>query len=127
MRTITREFLRSHQDTHIFVFGDNAIRKGLGGAAALRDEPNSYGFITKKYPDNRDSSFYRPEEYKYVFNGEMRDLIRFVWDNQDKVIMISKIGSGLANKYNIWEEVIEPDLHRLERFNNVQFLWLLED
>jgi hypothetical protein len=49
--TIAREYLRSHPD-HVFVFGDNLLGRGLGGAAALRREPNTFGFITKKRPDN---------------------------------------------------------------------------
>ena len=44
---ITQKYLREHSN-EIFVFGDNILRKGHGGAAALRNEPNTYGFITKK-------------------------------------------------------------------------------
>ena len=36
---------------------------------------------------------------------------------------ISQIGSGLANKYNIWEEVIELSIEVLLQFKNVTFLW----
>ncbi|MFW6247319.1 MAG: hypothetical protein ACOC22_04075 [bacterium] len=59
---ITRKYLKENPE-HIFVFGDNLLRKGYGGAAKLRDLPNTYGFITKKYPDNKDESFYTPDEY----------------------------------------------------------------
>jgi len=52
---MTKEYLRAHPEV-IFVFGDNLIHRGKGGAAKLRDEPNTYGFITKKYPNNIDSS-----------------------------------------------------------------------
>lgn len=53
---ITKYWLKKHLEC-IFVFGDNLIREGYGGAAILRDEPNTYGFITKKYPDNKNESF----------------------------------------------------------------------
>ena len=68
---ITKKFLQENPNV-IFVFGDNLLRKGKGGAAKLRDEPNTYGFITKKAPNNQDSSFYRPIEYRYIFEEELR-------------------------------------------------------
>jgi hypothetical protein len=55
---VTQEFLDLEPDSY-FVFGDNLERWGYGGAAKLRDHPNAIGFITKKFPDNRDSSFYK--------------------------------------------------------------------
>ena len=127
MITITKEYLRQNPN-HIFVFGDNLTRKGKAGAAALRDEPNTFGFITKKYPSNYDSSFYRPEEYREVFNSELETLISFIedslcWDGHPKLYLISKLGSGLANKYNIFEEVIEPGLEILKKYKNVKFLY----
>ena len=58
----------------VFVFGDNTLRRGLGGAAKLRYHPQSYGFITKKYPTYEDSAFYKPEEYKEVYKQELEKL-----------------------------------------------------
>lgn len=119
---IDRKFLRKNPD-HIFVFGDNLLRVGKGGAAALRDEPNTYGFITKRKPDHNDSSYYTPEEYKPVFEEELKKLITLI-ETHESIFMISKLGAGLANKYSIWEEVIEPQLKdRLSEFNNVVFLF----
>ena len=54
---ITKEYLRNNLN-NMFVFGDNLLRRGYAGAASLRDEPNAYGFITKKAPNNDDKSFY---------------------------------------------------------------------
>ena len=120
---IDKDYLRKHPNS-VFVFGDNLIRKGKGGAAILRDEPNTYGFITKKFPNNRDESFYRPEEYRPVFIRELANLHKEISANPNKVYLISKLGAGLANRYHIWEEVIEPDLQRmLGIFPNVLFLW----
>lgn len=119
---ITKEYLRANPK-HIFVFGDNLLRKGYGGAAALRDEPNAYGFITKKAPSNNDKSFYKSEEYKSIFNMELRKLQRYILDCRNYNWLISKIGAGLANKYNIWEKVIEPDIQVLKKSTNVKFLF----
>ena len=115
---ITKQFLHDNPNA-IFVFGDNTARKGKGGAARLRDLPNTYGFITKKYPTNHDNSFYQPEEYEDVFKSEMAKLIKLIEISPNKTFYISKLGSGLANRYNIYSAVIMPVLKRLKRYKNV--------
>jgi hypothetical protein len=108
----------------IFVFGDNTLRQGYGGAAALRDHPQTYGFITKKYPDNHDTSFYKPEDYNSIFFDELIKLRVFISDEPFKTFYISQLGAGLANKYNIWEKVIKEGLeNNLQQYPNVVFLW----
>jgi hypothetical protein len=119
---VTPKYLADNPD-HIFVFGDNTVRRGKGGAAKLRDYPNTYGFITKLYPNNRDASFYKPEEYKSVFKNEITKLQFEIVNNPDKTYLISKLGAGLANKYYIFETIIEPGLQVLKQYNNVKFLW----
>lgn len=119
---INEEYLREHPEV-VFVFGDNLERKGKGGAAALRDFPNTYGFITKKKPSYSDDAYYRPDEYKQVFTTELKKLLIEVTKNKDKTYIISKIGSGLANRYRIWEEVILPNIDILRSFKNVKLLF----
>jgi hypothetical protein len=120
---MTKEFLDNNPKA-IFVFGDNTIRQGYGGAAILRDHPQSYGFITKKYPDNKDESFYQPKEYAIVFFDELVKLREKIQDDPFKMFYISQLGGGLANKYNIWEKVIKSGLEKnLQEFPNVVFLW----
>lgn len=118
---VTREYLRSHP-THIFVFGDNLKRKGKKGAAELRDEPNTYGFVTKRAPNNLDQSFYRPENYRLLFEFELK-LLEMAIEKGEYTFLISQLGAGLANKYNIWEKVIKPRLESLRKYPNVVFLW----
>lgn len=120
---ITKEYLLNNPK-HIFVFGDNLLRKGKGGAAILRDLPNTYGFITKKAPNNRDESFYRVNEYREIFAAEMARLTEEISKHPDNTYLISKLGAGLANRYKIWENVIKPSIKpALFRFSNVVFLW----
>lgn len=120
---ITKKYLIDHPD-HIFVFGDNLDRKGYGGAAQFRCMDNVYGFITKKHPDNLDTSFYLPKEYLPVYAQEIIDLMKQIESNPDYTFLISKLGAGLANRYNIFEEVIEPNIKEdLKDYNNVRFLW----
>jgi hypothetical protein len=113
---MTAEYLRRHPNV-VFVFGDNLLRKGKGGAATLRDEPNTYGFITKKAPNNKDESFYRPEEYVHVFWQEMVHLIVEVSNHPEKTYAVSPLGSGLANRYKIYETIIKPMLKILDNQN----------
>jgi len=121
--TVTHQFLDENPN-YYFVFGDNLMRDGYGGAAILRDHPHSIGFITKKYPDNKDSSFYKPEEYLGVFFEELEKLNKIIEKRPDKKFYISQLGGGLANKYYIWEKLIRHNLvKKLENYNNVIFCW----
>jgi hypothetical protein len=121
--TITKQFLESNKDIY-FVFGDNLIRAGYGGAAILRDHPRTIGFITKKFPDNRDSSFYTPDEYEDVFFDELEKLENIITRTPNKTFYISQLGGGLANKYRIWEVLVKPNItSKLSKFENVIFCW----
>jgi hypothetical protein len=120
---VTREFLRTNRETVVFVFGDNQERSGRGGAARLRNEENTYGFITKISPSRASEAHYTPENYGEIFWEELDRLIDTIEANPDKFFMISKIGSSLANKYNIFEQIIEPNLYLLNEYPNVIFLW----
>jgi len=120
---VTVSFLRTHRD-HIFVFGDNIERTGKGGAAELRDELNTYGFITKRAPNFKDEAYFTPKEYKKIYQQELMKLKAKIQENPSKTFLISKIGSGLANKHGIFEEVIEPGIKKaLKNYKNVIFLW----
>jgi len=120
---ITAAFLRNNNDV-VFVFGDNNIRYGKRGAATLRDEENTFGFITKREPSSKSGAFYTPDEYKKVFDEEIKRLEYELVENDEVLYLISKLGSGLANRFNIFEEVIEPQIkERLGKYPNVQFLW----
>lgn len=118
---ITKEYLRSHPDS-IFVYGDNLLHRGKRGAASLRDEPNSYGFMTKKYPDYNYCSYYNQCDYLPILREEMLELEKKIKDFPDRTFLISKLGSGLANKYNIWD-IIKPELYKLKKYSNVILLW----
>jgi hypothetical protein len=121
--TITEEFLDSNPSAY-FIFGDNLIHEGCGGAAALRYHPHAIGFITKKFPDNRDESFYRPEEYSPVFFEELEKLKKIIEKRPEKTFYISQLGGGLANKFYIWQKLIRHNLVReLDKFDNVVFCW----
>jgi hypothetical protein len=120
---ITRDFLDSNPNCY-FIYGDNLIHEGYGGAASLRDHPHAIGFITKKYPDNKDESFYKPEEYSKVFFEELEKLNIVIKKRPDKIFYISQLGGGLANKYKIWDKLIKHNIVRkFQDYDNVIFCW----
>lgn len=122
-KIITENFLNENSNI-FFVYGDNLERRGHGGAAKLRDHPRAIGFITKKFPDNKDESFYKPEEYSPVFFEELRKLKKRIEENPNKTFYISQLGGGLANKYNIWQKLIHHNLVKsLSHLDNVVFCW----
>lgn len=120
---ITQEFLDINLSAY-FVFEDNIERYGHYEAAILRDHPHAIGFITKKFPDNKDESFYKPEEYSPVFFEELNKLKKIIQKCPDKTFYISKLGGNLSNRYKIWEKLIRHNLVRaLFDFDNVIFCW----
>ena len=120
---ITKEFLDSNPNAY-FVFGDNLERCGHEEASELRDHPHAIGFITKKFSDNKTESFYKPEEYSEVFFEELKKLKVIIEKRPDKTFYVSPLGSGLANKFRIWNRLIRHNLVRtLDNFNNVIFCW----
>lgn len=120
---ITRHYLRTHPN-EVFVFGDNKLRRGHGGAAALRDEPNVYGFITQKRPSAANDAHYHPTEYREIYRKEIFKLSLVIATNPTKTYLISRVGGGLANTFRIFQKVIEPNIKKdIGGLSNVRFLW----
>jgi len=121
---VTEEILREHPNW-IFVYGDNLLHKGTGGAAALRHLPNTYGFVTKKQPRREDRDPFKVDEYWPIFNLEVRKFEKFVKNSpDDTVFLVSKIGSGLADRYDIWEHVIQSWWYSLQNDPSGRFVLL---
>ena len=120
--TITREFLDNNSHAY-FIFEDNIDRQDHSDESQLRDHPHSIGFITKKFSDNKDESFYKPEEYASVFFEELLKLKILIQKRPSNMFYISKLGVK-ANRYKIWEKLIRHNLVRnLFDFDNVVFCW----
>jgi hypothetical protein len=121
--TVTEKFLNEDPASY-FVYGDNMQRKGLGGAAKLRNHPRAIGFITKKAPAHESGACFKPEEYASIFFDQLRQLAEHVRNNPGVKFYISKLGSGLANRYWIWERIISHNLQdEFEDCDNVIFCW----
>ena len=80
----------------IYLFGDNLARKGYGGQAIIRDQPNAYGIATKKKGGTSESTYYTDEDYNEAIKVIDKDLKKAL--SAGKIIVIPKngIGTGLA-------------------------------
>ena len=125
--TITEEFLNKEQNA-FFVYGDNLQRRGTAGAAKLRHHPRAIGFVTKKEPTHDQGACFTPEEYAKPFFEQLDQLSAHIKNNPGNKFYISKLGSGLANRYWIWEKVISHNLQdELGGYDNVVFCWSPDD
>lgn len=84
---------------YLYVFGDNDIGKGCGGQAVIRNQPNSLGIPTKKYPSNYPQSFYNDSEYLVNVSKINRALTKLITEatHYDQVIFPKDgLGTGLS-------------------------------
>jgi hypothetical protein len=73
-KMIYRQDLKSNPDV-LYVFGDNTIRKGMGGQAGqMRGEPNAVGVATKLLPSQTDNSYFSDNDYTNNVKTLMNDL-----------------------------------------------------
>ena len=49
---------------YLFLFGDNDLKKGLGGQAIIREYSNTIGIPTKKYPGRCEHHYYTDDEFE---------------------------------------------------------------
>lgn len=126
LHPITENFLNDNPEV-VFVYGDNLLRQGKGGGAKLRDHKQTYGFVTKKEPNNKKSSYFSKEEYQKYFAIEAEQLEEKIVKNSKQQFYISKLSGGLANKNNIFTDIISPWLDSLkEKYKNV-YLYYFKD
>ncbi len=100
---ITREGVRSYLDW-LFVFGDNVLRKGLGGQAKeMRGEPNAVGIITKRKPSNLYGSFFYDDDFDEWFDLAKKDFQRILSHVEAGGVVVwpaDGIGTGRAKLAN---------------------------
>lgn len=96
---IERSDLQDNPDVY-FLFGDNTVRKGLGGqAGAMRGEPNAIGIATKLTPTSGSNAFFSDMEYEYCCEIIAKDFRKaFQMRDQGHLIVIPAdgLGTGLS-------------------------------
>lgn len=102
-KIITRDKVKENLDV-LYLFGDNLLRKGLGGQAKeMRGEENTLGILSKKYPSSSIDSFYTDEDfYPWLedFSVDIKNLTEKINSGKYKALVIPKIGEGLADLPN---------------------------
>ena len=124
---ITRKMIKRERDK-LFVFGDNTLKKGMGGQAReMRGEKNSVGIITKKYPSMSPKSFLTGMSVVRWFGWNFHQFNRLcAHSKRGGTIVWPKdgIGTGLAElEYRaplIWQalEKIKKELERDKKNDN---------
>lgn len=86
--------LVNKEKNKIFIFGDNDIRSGKGGQAVIRDCENSIGIRTKKYPSNKESSFYNDREFYQNKEKIDYDILKIKRKSLNNKMVFSNNGYG---------------------------------
>jgi len=100
-KMINREDLRRNEDV-LYVFGDNTIRKGMGGqAGAMRGEENAVGVATKYQPSMHPAAFFGDEPAEVeaqnrIIDEDMKPLFKKVKTGGIVVWPTDGIGTGLS-------------------------------
>lgn len=96
---VNRTTIQFNKDT-LYLFGDNLVRKGLGGQAKeMRGEPNTIGIRTKKYPSNLEGSFLEDIDLDYnkiLITQDIDLAIKKYQEGNYKHLTIPPMGTGLA-------------------------------
>jgi len=121
--TLSYEFLQ-HEPTAYYVFPDNFDRQHCEFTSDVRQHPHALGFIAKKFSEQKDSSYYKPEEYSTVFFEELLKLKKIISKNPHKTYYIAYMKDMGVNKFLIWQRLMEHNIVKyLEPFDNVVFCW----
>lgn len=93
----------------IYVFGDNLIRRGMGGLAKeLRGLPNAIGIPTKKLPSMETRAFFSNADFKdaaRVIDEEFNKLHSHIRNGSIVILPSEGIGTGLAQLHNRAPEI----------------------
>ena len=117
---ITKSEVKANKDI-LYIFGDNNIRKGLGGQAKeMRGESNAMGISTKKLPDTKDASYMNDKELdknRKIITDDVNKIIDEWNKGVYKAVKLPPIGIGLAKLQEkapeTWKH-LQEELDRME-------------
>jgi hypothetical protein len=94
---LRRQDLQDLAASHLFLFGDNLIERGMGGMAAeMRGEPNSLGVPTKRLPSMTPDAFFSDSTYDDNVRAIQRQLAKIPNYNKPNLVIPRGIGAGRA-------------------------------
>ncbi len=100
-KMVNREDLRRNPDV-LYVFGDNVMRRGMGGqAGAMRGERNAVGVATKYQPSTHPDAYFgdEPEQVEAqtrILDNDMKRLFEKLKAGGIVVWPTDGIGTGLS-------------------------------
>lgn len=107
----SKEILECNPDK-LFVFGDNVVRKGTGGQAVIRYQPNAFGIATKRFPSMREGSFFTDTKEDFdVVENDIISLLTLANSPTGPTIVFPAqgIGTGMGNMKDsspkLWEHM----------------------
>jgi len=128
-KKILRDDLRTNRNV-LYVFGDNAKRRGMGGQAKeMRGEPNAVGIRTKYAPSNETSAFFREDpasthEQCDMIDEDMLSLRPHLLRGGLVVWPTDGIGTGLADMQykapSTWEHMDRKFTELWDAFNTTR-------
>lgn len=76
----------------VFVFGDNSIRRGMGGQAIIRGYPNIHGISTKRIGDMARGSFFQEgnEDDQRIVEADLDGLEALLREGKKVLIPVSR-------------------------------------
>jgi len=119
-KIVLRSELKANPTT-LYLFGDNDIRKGLGGQAKeMRGEPNAIGISTKKLPARGEEAYKSDTELqqnKKIITDDINKAIAEWNTGKYNKLIIPQMGVGLAELPTRAPETykfLQQELKRLE-------------
>lgn len=98
-KRIYRDDCQSNPDI-TYVFGDNTLRKGLGGQAGeMRGEPNAIGVATKWSPTSGSNAYFSDDEFAEciaVIEKDLEPIVRALEHGEIVIIPLDGLGTGLS-------------------------------
>jgi hypothetical protein len=95
IKRYSTELVNANPDS-LFIFGDNLIKRGTGGQAAIRYCSNAYGIPTKKLPSNNSDAFFTDSEYEKNI-GHINSAINNIPASYNSIVFPEDgLGTGLA-------------------------------
>lgn len=90
-------YMLQRETEKLFVFGDNMVRRGMGGqAASMRGEPNAVGIPTKKLPSMGPNAFLDNDDFHDWLEVAVEDFYRLLAHPGVIVWPHAGIGTGRA-------------------------------
>jgi len=103
--------------THLYLFGDNEERRGMGGQAAeMRGEPNAHGIRVKKAPTRDRWALWFDEDFDRACLLIKEDFEKpYKWISNGKTVVIPSAGIGTdrAELQHIAPRIYEFILHKI--------------